>query len=153
MKKKILLRSFTGAPIGVTISYIITVIVSLCIGDGNYYVAQPQLVTELGGEMNAVLAQIICSLIFGAAYGGGSVIWEMESWSLLKMTVAHLILISVSTFPISYVMHWLPHNFWGIIIYCAIFFSIYAGIWFAQYFSIKKNIQRLNEEISSTTNN
>lgn len=152
MKKKVLLRSLIGAPIGVAISYIITVIISLFIGDGNYYVAAPQLVIELGGEMNAVLAQTIGSIIFGAACGGGAVIWEMENWSLLKMTVMHLIVISVSTFPIAYMMHWIPHNLLGIVIYCAVFFSVYAGIWLSIYFSIKKSIKKLNREIKSKAN-
>ncbi len=148
MKKKILLRSLLGGFIGLSISYIITVLISLCIGDGRYYAVTPQLAAGLGGEMNAVLIQTIGSVIYGAAFGGGSVIWEIESWSLLKMTVTHLIIISVCCFPTAYFMQWIPHNVLGIAIYCAVFFGIYLGIWLAQYFAMKKKIQLLNNEIS-----
>ena len=94
MKKKVILRSLIGAPIGLSISFIITLIISVIINKGEYYPVVPQLTALCGNELNAVVIQTICSLIYGAAFGGTSVIWEIENWSLLKQTVIHCIVIS-----------------------------------------------------------
>ena len=149
MKKKVILRSLIGAPIGLSISFIITLIISVIVNKGEYYPAVPQLTDLCGNELNAVVIQTVCSLVYGAAFGGASVIWDMESWSLLKQTVVHCLVISVSAFPIAYCMYWMPHSFWGIAGYIAIFFFIYFFIWFSQYFAMKKRIQEFNEKVKA----
>ena len=124
MKKKVILRSLIGAPIGLSISFIITLIISVIINKGEYYPVVPQLTALCGNELNAVVIQTICSLLYGAAFGGASVIWEIENWSLLKQTVIHCLVISVTTLPIAYCMYWMPHSFLGIAGYIVIFFFI-----------------------------
>ena len=42
MKKKVILRSLIGAPIGLSISFIITLIISVIINKGEYYPVVPQ---------------------------------------------------------------------------------------------------------------
>ena len=73
MKKKVILRSLIGAPIGLSISFIITLIISVIINKGEYYPVVPQLTALCGNELNAVVIQTICSLLYGAAFGGASV--------------------------------------------------------------------------------
>ena len=83
MKKKLFLRSLIGAPVGLAISTLITVIISLCLGTGDFYAAQPELIDDCGNEINAVLLQTLCSLILGGICGGSSIIWDDEKRSLL----------------------------------------------------------------------
>ena len=106
MKKKVILRCLLGAPIGLALSYLITVVISLAVADGNFYPVVPELIQDCGSEINAVLLQMVCSLLYGAAWAGASVIWEMENWSLLRMTGTHLAVCSLATFPIAYSMRW-----------------------------------------------
>ena len=155
MKKKVIKRCLFGAPIGLLISHIILLITSIFLSvatkkyEGDFLPAPWSLIELCGSELNAVIIQTICSLIFGAAFGGASVIWEIENWSFLKQTVLHLIIISVSSLPIAYCMYWMPHNFWGTAGYIAIFFFIYFFIWFSQYFAMKKRIKELNEKVKA----
>ncbi len=149
MKKKIILRCLIGAPIGLSISFIITLIISAMINKGEFYPVVPQFTIICGNELNAVIIQSLCSLLYGAAFAGASVIWEVESWSLLKQTVLHCIVISSSTLPIAYCMYWMPHNVLGIAIYIFIFFFIYFFIWFSQYFAMKKKIQAFNDKVKA----
>jgi hypothetical protein len=153
MKKKVILRSLIGAPVGLSISFIITLTISVIINKGEYYPVVPQLTALCGNELNAVVIQTICSLLYGAAFGGASVIWEIENWSLLKQTVIHCLVISVSMLPIAYCMYWMPHSFLGIAGYIVIFFSIYFFIWFAQYFAMKKRIKTFNDKVKSDSVN
>lgn len=147
MKKTIILRSLLGAPIGLTISYLIPVFISLAMGDGNYYPIVPVLAEICGNEINAVLLQTVCSLLVGAVFGGASVIWQMEEWSLIRMTLTHLVICSAAMFPIAYLMQWMPHNLTGFLRYFGIFFAIYFFIWISQYSAMKKKIEQINRKM------
>lgn len=147
MKKKILIRCLLGAPIGLAISTIITIIISITVGDGTFYPVVPELITECGNEINAVVLQAICALLYGAAWAGASTIWEREDWSILRQTTTHLIICSLTTFPIAYFMRWMPHNLVGTLTYFGVFIIIYLIIWLFQYNSIRKRIKELNQTI------
>ena len=148
MKKKILFRSLVGAPVGVTISLIITIIFSLCTGHGEYFPAPHELVDWCGGNATtAVIVQMLCSLFIGAVGGGSSVIWEIEKWSLLKQTLIHFAVIAVPFIGISYVMNWLPHYIYGALGYTGAFIAMYVIMWCSIYFSIKSKIKKLNKQL------
>lgn len=147
MKKELIKRCLLGAPLGLAISTIITIAISLSVGDGRYYAVVPSLAQDLGSEINAVVLQALLSMVYGAAWAGASVIWDAERWSLLKMTLVHLLVTSLATFPIAYFARWMPHNTTGIVLYIGIFVAIYAGIWFSQYGAMKKKIRAMNERI------
>ncbi len=147
MKKKILLRCLLGAPLGLAISTMITIIISYAMGDGSYYAVVPELVRDCGSEINAVALQAVCSLLYGAAWAGASLIWEADGWSLLKMTVTHLLICSLATFPVAYLMRWMDHSLSGIALYFGIFLAIYAVIWITQYSAMKRKIDELNSSL------
>lgn len=147
MKKKLFIRCLIGAPIGLAVSTIITIIISLTVSDGKFYAVVPELITDCGSEINAVLLQAICSLLYGAAWAGASVIWENENWSILRQTVTHLIICSLATFPIAYFMRWMNHSVSGVLIYFGIFLGIYLIIWLSQYTSMKKRVEQMNRRV------
>lgn len=145
--KKTIIRCLSGAPIGLAVTTIIAIIISLCVGDGTYYAVVPQLVEDCGSEMKAVIFQTLCSLVYGAAFAGASVIWEKENWSLLRQTISHLSICSIATFPVAYYMQWMEHSIWGILRYYGIFFVIYLIIWLSQYIFIKKHVKQINMKV------
>lgn len=147
MKKKILLRCFIGSFVGLAISTIITVLISLTVGDGNYYPVVPELITDCGTELNAMLLQTVCSLLYGAAWAGASVIWEIDEWSILRQSISHLLVCSIATFPIAYFMRWMSHSTKGVLSYFGIFLGIYLIVWLSQYSNMKKRVQQLNDKV------
>lgn len=147
MKKKILLRCLVGAPVGLTISTLITVGISAAVGDGSFYPVVPELSVRCGSELNAVLCQTILSLFYGGVWGGLSVLWEMERWSLLRMTATHLIACSVVTFPVAFFLYWIPHNPGGALAYFGIFFAVYLGIWISRYTAMRRRIREMNRKV------
>ena len=86
MKKKLIGRGVIGFPVGIAIGYVITVIISICIGDGFFHPVTPELVNKMGSELNAVLIQTGLSGIMGTGFAMASVIWEIDSWSLAKQS-------------------------------------------------------------------
>ena len=147
MKKELLKRMLLGAPLGLAISTLITIAISLTVGDGQYYAVVPSLARDMGSEINAVMLQAGLSMIYGAAWAGASVIWDAERWSLLKMTLVHLIVTSLATFPIAYFARWMPHSNTGILLYIGIFIAIYVGVWLGQYNGMKKRIAAMNAKL------
>lgn len=147
MKKRIATRCLLGAPIGLAISTLITIFISLTVGDGRYYPVVPELATDFGTELNAVLAQAVFSLLYGAAWGGASVIWEQEGWSILRQSAAHLAVCSLATFPIAYFMRWMQHTPSGFLLYFGIFLCVYAVLWLSLYGAMKKRIRQINERM------
>lgn len=147
MKRKILFRCLIGAPLGLAVSTLITILISLAVGDGNYYPVVPELITDCGSEMSAVLIQAGCSLLYGAVWAGASLIWEMEQWSLLRQSLTHLVICSLATFPVAYLMRWMSHTVPGALGYFAVFFVIYLFIWLTLYFAAKRRIQAINAKV------
>ena len=141
------LRGLMGMPIGVTISLAITIVISLIIGKGDYVPVVPQLIQECGSEISAVIAQTVCSLLYGAVYAGASVVWETD-WSLLKMTAVHFAVCSLGALPIAYAMWWMDHSVKGALIYFGIFLLIYAVIWLSMRAKMKEKVDAMNKKIS-----
>lgn len=147
MKKKVLLRCLLGAPLGAALSTLITIVISLIAGDGAFYAVVPEFAADCGSEVAAVTWQYAASLLYGAAWAGASFVWENERWSLLRQTVTHLVICSLATFPIAYLMRWMAHDIGGILLYFGIFFGVYALIWLSQYQAIKKRVKQINNKL------
>ena len=149
MKKKLLLRGLFGFPVGIAISYVITIIVSAIVGKGIYLAVTPQLVSALGNELNAVILQAVLSGLLGAGFAMASVIWELDHWSIAKQSGVYFVVIAVILLPISYVTHWMEHSVAGFLTYFAIFISIFLITWMIQYFIWKNNVKKINESVKN----
>lgn len=147
MKKKIVLRSISGFPIGIAIGYFITIIISLGWADGNYWPCVPELVTAMGNEIHAVVLQAILCGLLGAGFAASSVIWEIENWSLVKQTGIYFVMISVIMLPIAYFAYWMEHSVAGVCRYFGIFVFIFAVIWIFQFVIGKRNVRKMNKNL------
>lgn len=148
MKKKVFMRGLFGIPVGITICYLITVLTSLIFGDGYYYPCVPVFAERVGSEIQAVMIQTALSALLGFAYAAGSVIWELENWSIAKQTLVYFLIASLSMFPIAYVANWMEHSLAGFLSYFGIFCVIFVTIWMTQYLGWKRKINKINRKIS-----
>ena len=149
MKRKLVSTCALGAALGIALSTLITVGISLCVGDGQFYAVTPALVEDCGGELNAVCLQTLLSMLYGAAWAGAALIWRQDSWSLTRQTVTHLLVCSAATFPIAWLCRWMPHDAAGVAAYFGIFLGVYALIWLAQYLGIRRRVRAMNREIGA----
>ncbi len=149
MKKKIVLRSILGFPIGIAIGYFITIFISLGFANGYYSPCVPELVTVMGNEINAVLLQALLCGLLGAGFAASSVIWEIENWSLMKETGIYFAVISIIMLPIAYFSYWMEHSIGGFLSYFGIFVLIFALIWIVQFVIGKHNVRKMNENLPS----
>jgi len=148
MKKIVLQRALLGIPLGICLGFAITILISLIIGNGEYLPVPPQLVLDLGNEINAVLVQTLLCGILGAGFAAASVIWEMEDWSLVKQTGLYFLISSLLMIPVAWLANWMEHNFRGFVIYFGIFLILFVIIWLIQYLFIRENIKKMNAKIT-----
>ena len=145
--KKAGLRALVGAPIGLAISTFIAILNSWYMGDGKFYAIVPELAADLGSEIGAVTIQALCSILYGAAFAGASVIWDTD-WSLTRMTVVHLLICSAATFPIAYLLRWMDHTAGGVLRYFGQFLTVYAVIWIISYVKLRRSVKALNQKVN-----
>ena len=147
MKKKMILRGLFGLPVGIAIGFVITLLISICIGDGSFYPVMPELIQTAGNELNAVILQTILCAVLGAGFAMASVIWEMDSWSLAKQSGVYFLVISLVMLPIAYFANWMKHSIAGVLSYVGIFVVIFAAVWLSQYLLWKRRIKKMNARI------
>ncbi len=147
MKKKIIWRGILGFPLGITIGYVITIIISLIWADGYYMSCHPELISVMGNEMNAVLVQAVFCGLLGTGFAAASAIWEVEHWGIAKQTGIYFFVVSVLMMPTAYVTYWMEHSWMGFFSYYGIFILIFVMIWMVQFAIGKRNVKKLNADL------
>lgn len=147
MKKKIVMRSILGFPIGIAVGYLITIFISLVWANGYYAPCVPELISVMGNEINAVMFQTLLCGVLGTGFAASSLIWEMDDWSIVKQTGIYFMIISVIMLPIAYFAYWMEHSIIGIFLYFGIYVFIFALIWVIQFVIGKHNVKKMNETL------
>lgn len=150
MKRKIILRSVLGFPIGITIGYLITILISIVWADGYYSPCVPELISVMGNEIGAVILQAFLCGLLGTGFAASSLIWEIENLNLVKQTGIYFLIISVIMLPTAYLTYWMEHSVIGFFSYFGIFVLIFVFIWITQFIAGKRNVKKLNESLHRT---
>lgn len=101
-----------------------------------------------GQRDRAVALQALLCGLWAVGFAASSVIWEMESWSLVRQTGVYFFIISLIMLPIAYVAYWMEHSVAGVLGYFGVFVLIFAVIWGIQFAIGKRNVKKMNEKIS-----
>ena len=147
MKKKAFLRGLLGFPLGIAIGHVISVLGSLFWGGGDFAPCEPGLVQAMGNEINAVLLQTLLCGVVGSGFAAGSVIWEIESWSIVKQTGVYFLISGLCVLPAAYFLGWMEHSLLGFLAYFGIFLFYFAVIWLIQYFAWKYTLKKMNAKL------
>lgn len=149
MKKQLLLRGLLGFPIGIALGYLITILVSLGWGGGAYAPCVPALADAVGSEIGAVMLQALLCGLLGAGFAACSLVWQVESWSLVKQTGVYFGIASLLMLPIAYAAYWMEHSLIGFVSYFAIFAFVFAAIWISQFALGRRSVRKMNEKLRS----
>lgn len=153
MKKKIFLRGILGFPIGVTLGYFITIVLSLIYANEYYSPCVPDLISIMGSEIYAVLVQALLCGLLGTGFAAASVIWEIDHWGIVKQTGIYFIISSVIMMPIAWITYWMEHSVSGVLKYFGIFVLIFVLIWIIQFVIGKNDVKRMNENLDKKNKN
>lgn len=146
--KKALLRGLIGIPIGATISYAITIIISLGWGQGWYSPVVPAFMDTVGSQSGAVALQFALSCLMGFAFAMASAIWDIETWSLTRQTVCHFLVITLGMMPVVWACHWADYTPGGLLGYFGFFALAYIVVWFILTASTRKKVREVNRKLN-----
>lgn len=153
LKKKLILRGILGFPIGIAVGYLITIFSSFVWANGYYSPCTPELISVMGNEINAVMFQTLLCGLLGMVCAGGSVIWEIENWNILKQTGIYFLVICAFMMPIAYFLYWMEHSAAGFFSYFMVFVLIFAVIWVIQFMIRKRDVEKMNANLYKWSEN
>lgn len=148
MLKKILLRSAISATASIVINQLVTIIISLTIGDGRYFPVTPAFAAMFESELAPVIVQLLLVGLIGAVFAGSSVIFDIESWSFLQQGIVHLAITSAVFIPVALIC-WRPVNPTGILSLTGSLVFVYGCTWLSRYLVWRSSIRKLNARIQS----
>ena len=152
MIKLALRRGFIGLPWGIAIAQIIALAVSIAAGTGEYYLVPPETAEYMGSELAAVTLQTCLCALLGFIWGMLSVIWQIETWSLLKQSLVFFVLGMTATLATEYFCGWIDLNWLSLLRFIGIFSAIFVVIWIALYKFICTKIRKMNDALKDKRN-
>lgn len=132
-KTHLIIKSLVGALMTIFICVVFT---ALSISEG-----------EMFTDATEFVMYYLMSALMGAICMGSSVVYEIESWSLVKVTVTHYVISFVAFFTTSLCLKWFDNK--TLMIALLIFTLAYFLIWLIEYLIWKKEIRNLNRELQS----
>ena len=133
MRKKVLTMAVLGFVLGMTI------------GDGIAWLTGGKpLLTQLSENPGALLVQTLVSGLYGAATMSGTLLYDVEHWSLAKSTLVHYLIVAVPYVPMALLLGW-SERAADILIVEAIQLVVFALIWLIMYTIFRRQIRELNK--------
>lgn len=147
MKKKIIQRSSLGFFVGIAIGQMISVLISLISGNGEYIACAPEFTQLIGNEATATTLQMLLCGIMGIGFSASSVIWEIDELSIAAQSGICFAIYAAVLLPIAYFTNWMEHSIIGVASYIGIFVVSFAFVWLIQYIIWRRNIKAINNKL------
>ena len=146
-KKEVAKRAILGFIYGVFIGQTILILESLMKHDGNFYYVAASLVQFAGTKLGAVIIQYFITGLIGTTFAATTVLFEMDSWSLLRQTIIHFLITSIVMYIAGFMCGWFPHTVGSTLIWFGIFIVVYVIFWicFSSYY--KNKVKKINEAL------
>jgi Protein of unknown function (DUF3021). len=126
------------------IGFVVGIIISLFIG---LFCNSPDGVTDY----KVSLIQLIGSGLFGIISMGGSIVYQIENWSLRRATVSHYFITMIAFLVANEVLGWFGRGVILLIVFLAMS-VIYLIIWFVEYSLYKRRVDEMNKDLQAFTN-
>ncbi len=148
-RNRVIILSIIGFGMGVTLCQVLaTLIGTISAGDGKLHSVSDELIAATGSPLSAFIVQSLVSAFFGVLAMGGSAVYSIEEWSLVRCTAVHYLAVMIGYTVTGVLLHWftlenLPN-------YLLIMFFMTLGyivVWLANYLSYKAQIKEINREL------
>lgn len=135
--KEYIKRFLKGIPIGVFIGQIF-ITISLCIFKNTIV-------------WNDLLFENIAFGLIGGYFYGTSIIYFIDSWSILKQNIVQWIMF-LPFFPLAWILGWIPRTMYSAIGFIILYFIFIFIIWFYYKRKYKNYVNEMNESLKRIRN-
>lgn len=147
MKQKMIIRTFLGAALGLSLWAVFSILAAWLRGQWQFPSVSGHLVMAYGSELGAVTAQCIGAVLCGVLWCNASLIFREKDWSFPVQTGVHIVVCMVPAMAIAWFMHFIPHSLDGLIQYLRLFGAIYLLNWAVQYLHLRKALKQINNQL------
>ena len=121
----------------------VLIVISIGLACGGSLVLPPVLLAATGSESGALLAHMLLSGVFGFVPWAGIVIYEMDSWGLLKQAAVHYASYTAAFAIVGFAAGWIETPA-DIALVAGIFLVGHGIIWTIMYLRCKAATEELN---------
>lgn len=150
-KHRVIILSSLGFGLGVIVGVMICAVsATMSYSDGNLYLCSRELMDVIGNPLLAFTIQAFASGLYGVLGMGGSAVYSIEEWGLLKCTLTHYIAVIAGFFVLAFSMRWFTFRDIlepDVIITVAMITLAYVIIWMVNYLSCKAQLKEINKEL------
>ncbi len=143
MKKKLFLRAAIGFVFGIAIGYLVPLLSCLAAGHP-VMLYSDRLRATLGSAAAALIVQAAVSGLYGAICMGGTVLYEIEHWPLIRAVAIHYLLCIVPFLPIALLLNWCSGAV-ELLIMIGIMTVVYFLIWLIMFLRYRAEVRELND--------
>ena len=104
----------------------------------------PRLAAWMGSDTASMILQAVISGLLGAVAMGGTMVYEIERWSLTACTATHYLMTEISYVAIALLLGWVE-SLKGLLIMLAVQLILYVIIWVIMYRRYQAQVRELNE--------
>jgi len=148
-KSRVIFLSSLGFALGMMLGTVITAVTATMeYADGTVYLCSKEFNAFIGDPLLAFVIQALVSGIYGMIGMGGSSVYYIESWSILRATVSHFIATVSCYYMTAFFLRWIsPSAVSDCFIMFILFLIPYLIIWLSKYLSYKSQINEINKEL------
>jgi hypothetical protein len=123
----------------------VSIVIAISFADGGDSLVMPSVLLEkTGSEAGALLVQMLVSGVYGAIPMGGAIVYEFDSWGLLKQAVVHYVTYTAAFLLIGSLVGWVATPA-EMALMAGVFLVGHCIIWFVMYARFKAATDELNE--------
>lgn len=149
MIKKFIKRALLGFIWDIFAIYLITILTSINIGNGEYHAVNSIFLKACNTELGAVLMQFVIAGGLGIVFGGTTILWEIEKWSLAKQTVMHFLIVTTAMILSAYACNLIHHTIVSFLLWIAYFVVVYVVFWSIFYTIYKRKVASINKVLEA----
>jgi len=148
-KSRVIFLSSLGFALGMMLGTVITAVTATMeYADGTVYLCSKEFNAFIGDPLLAFVIQALVSGIYGMIGMGGSSVYYIENWSILRATVSHFIATVSCYYMTAFFLRWISPSAVSDCLFMLILFIIpYLIIWLSKYLSYKSQINEINKEL------
>ena len=110
---------------------------------GSDIIVSKELIEMTGSETMAVVLQTLLGGLIGAAGFGGTLFYEIESWSMIRTMSVHFIFIMLVFVPVCIILHWVG-SILEMLILAGFMLLGYMIVWLIMFCIYKAQVKQLN---------
>ena len=149
MATKLISRALTGFVFGMLVGVFVAIAVSFAYGQETLIL--PDTLLRLGsGQAGALLIQMLASGAFGIIPMSGTIIYEFDSWGMLKQAVVHYVSYTIPFLCLGVFLGWFEPTAADLCPTAGMFAVGHCIIWLIMYARYRTEVKKLNTLLSES---